>query len=382
MRWSVILMSNTTNSDSQEVKKLIFNWLIKAGIIFTFAFLVIEILIPRLLQKTSSNLEDLEVSTTGVSMKFSSDGKFKELKIINVPAYQPGVFSGVKLEKDKIIKIQATGLVATGGTFPIPEQKNSDKNDQTQDNSDENSKWIEAFKQLKLNADFQVAWRDPNGEFLFTDQEKLDKKCLPEVADRRRLEKQLPYGYLLGVIVDLGPDKDETKAAVYQLQRINNNDKSLLFALVNKQGSKVGEIKKIIAIGQKATIKFNNIKNEYEVEGEDLSSFDKSSSLRSSSAESSESYIYFVVNDTLLESKHALTNIENEFITKENPKACFDEIGLEYNQQKDNKLKAVDWEGEIWNYQKQLYPTLLNPSSLWFLNNKGSFSVTIIEIKK
>ncbi len=380
-------MTNQTNSDNQNSFYTwlgsISTWLVKTTSIFIFAYLVIEILIPKFLQKTSSNLEDFEVSTTGISMKLSSDGKSKTLKTINVPAHQLGVFSGVKLETDKIIEIQATGLIATSGTFPLPNQ----------DNSDENRKWIEAFKELKRNADFQVAWRYPNGKLLFVNEEKLDndEKCLPEVADKRKLEKQLGYGYLLGVIVDLPSDSDETKAAAYQLQRINKNDKSdnsdkpLPFNLVDQEGNKVGEIKKIIAIGQKATIKFNNIKKKYEVKGESLPSFDESSSLKIASAELSESYIYFLVNDTLLEHKDAFSNIENEFHTIQQD--CFDEIGLEYNPQeynpqKDNKLKAVDWKGEIWNYQKKLYPTLVNPSSLWFLNNQGSFSVTIIEIKK
>ncbi|MDJ0601315.1 MAG: hypothetical protein QNJ37_21025 [Crocosphaera sp.] len=367
-------MTNQTNSDNQNSFYTwlgsIFTWLIKAFSIFCFASLFILNSIPKFLQKTSSNLEDLEVSTTGVSMKFSSDGKLKTLKIINVPAYQPGVFSSIKLEKDKIIEIQATGLVTTGGTFPL----------EAQENNNENDKWGEAIKQLKLNADFQVGWRDPNGEFLFATPQEPER-CLHEVAEKRKLEKKLPYGYLLGIIVDLGPNIDEIKAAAYQLQRINNNDKSLPFNLVNKQGNKVGEIKKIIAIGQKATIKFNNTNNNYEIEGEDLSSFDKTYSLRTFSAKLSESYIYFVVNDTLLENQDAFKNINDELEHKENKEDCFNEIGLK----EDKSIK--NWRGEMWNRQKELYEefeksSTNNLSSLWFLNNQGSFSVAIIEIKK
>lgn len=66
-------------------------------------------------------------------MKFRSNGKLKTLKIINVPANQPGVFSGVKLEENKRIEIQATGLGSTGG--PPPELKKTSDGSQKTDGS-------------------------------------------------------------------------------------------------------------------------------------------------------------------------------------------------------------------------------------------------------
>ena len=414
----------------KELKDIV-SLFIKLVLFSVFAFLNVKFLFPELLRQISSDLEALEMSVTGVSMKFRLKGKFKELETINVPANQLGVFSNVKLEKDKIIDIRATGLVTTEAGRILDETGTSNSNNQkicdraekfnssnqktsNQKTCDRVGNWTEAFKELKLASDFRTGWQDPNGDLIFVspqheksredkeleESKKSKVKCLDEVAKKRKLVEELPYGYLLGVIVDLGSlgsDEDEIEAAAYQLQRTKINsptesssNESLPFDLVNDKGEKVGRIKKIMAIGQKATIKFNN--NKYEIKGGNLpllasDNIDMIDSLRIFRTKSSEYYIYFIVNDTLLERERALINIENEFINNKfesgkKPQHCFKEIGLKYRSQGDNKLKVLNWKGEIWNYEKQLYPILVNPSSLWFLNNKGSFSVTIVRTKK
>ena len=435
----------------QEVKELILPWLIKPGLVLFFALLVIELLIPRLLKKTSSNLETLELLTTGVSMKFNSEGKLKTLKIINVPAYQPGVFSDVKLEKNKIIEIKATGLVTTGGTFPLQTKVTSDetgtsnpKNQETPDGtgtpnlknqktSDGTGNWIEAFKELKLNADFQVAWRDPNGETIFAPRETIFalgettfapgettfapgettfapgetifasgetifapgetiifppyRECLRELGDKRKLVKKLPYGFLLGVIVELGSNEDDKEAVAYQLQNKNSeeklDEKDLVLSYKRyKPGDSVGKIKKIIPIGQEAVIEFNDYTKKYEIKEVDLRRLNEKEAklLTNLEFELTGHYIYFVVNDSLLENQDAFTRIEDKL--KENK--CLEDIGGPKKiEGKDN----LDWKRQIWNYQSYLYDEMKksdphNPSSIWFLNNRGSFTVTILETKK
>lgn len=228
-----------------------------------------------------------------------------------------------------------------------------------------------------INAEYHVGWRDPNGETIFADMESYSE-CLDEESNKRKLVNKLPYGYLLGVIadltIDLEPDQHMTEPADYQLQRTainspipNNNNRLLPWKLVEKK-QETGTIKKIIAIGPKATIKFKNKKYVIRVTDlpETVSDIKDIQSLTSFQPESSEKssdeyYLFFVVNDTFLEHQKAFENIEGK---------CPDDRGIG---------KENTWLREIWEYQKRLYQEdLQNPSSIWFLDNRGSFTVRIL----
>ena len=140
------------------------------------------------------------VGSTGGNVDISSDGHLQiklhgeTTTILNVPAYQMAVPSGVKLGR-KTIHINANGVALTiGGLFDeslIPSTV------------EERTK-----RQLKieLDRDCNYSWRRPDGSYVYTTNDLNEPPSASEgtKAYGLKLVKHLPYGCLLAFIVPRG----------------------------------------------------------------------------------------------------------------------------------------------------------------------------------
>jgi len=177
--------------------------------------------------------------------------------------------------------------------------------------------------ELRMDRDLHLGWRDPDGERLTGEDSKTGKNEL-------LLKQDANYGCLLAFAVPISEGVDVTKEIIEKLSKRNENQD-------------------VIKIGKKCDIVFDKDKQQYiaTIEGEKYQPF--------TDAKDGEE-LCFVINDSVVNDK---SDIENNF--------------------KNGKDKYSKIQKEIEIHE---YLDLNEPRYFWYLDNRGSFTATILQEKE
>ncbi len=305
--------------------------LIRALIIIIVAFFIVRTLTFQIIDRLVVQVDEITFSSEGNPV-IKIGGKKQTLQVVSVPGYQKWTSSGITLDKKTKIQIRATGSVATGLAVPryLEEELYQEFNSELG--------W--RLSRLEFNEDTYLGWREPDGKLLqeYASNNPTDNiygyQCIDKQSKNKKLAPNLEYGTLLGFVV-------------------RNSEKSF-----NKLFNDEYNEKFFFRIGKQADIEFNPEDNSYYVikeEGEDQ----KISIFRDGSLK--KSTLYFTINDTLIKDKKEL-----EFLTECLQKESNIPKRLEkYIQQKKERYQNI-------------YEKLEHSEAIWFMDNSGDFTVTII----
>jgi len=249
----------------------------------------------------------------------------KVLTIVDVPAYQIAVPSGVKLEKHYNIEFYATGLV-TCGIMP-------DCGDLMKAN-DLNELKRSLISVFNAQA-HHLEWRGPDGKLLYIKRaESTSPDCLDKESDKRLVypkDEIVDYGYLLAFIVPPNCNPQEV------LANLDYNTK-------------------ILKIGKHTILKYEN---------NTFTSDDSPGFVVDSRYIGGE--IYFTINDTIIRDENDLSYSTNCIAQLKNCDQTKCEI---YEITNTNDKKAS---------KRMLDPK--HPYGMWYLDNRGSFTVSLLQNK-
>ncbi len=240
----------------------------------------------------------------------------KSVSVVNVPAYRFWTPTGIRLSRDTDIKIYASGLVSTGTEPPTLKKGNSRK----ESIGDLENRLI-AFE---LDRRLQTGWRDPNGQPLHPLMAPLADHvddCALKIANKTdsiKLDRTADYGALLGFVVQ--------------------------DAVANKIDDLLGTKKiETLQLGANSEIKYDATSNQF-----------------------------IVYSELYGKPQYIPASYENEmlYLTVNNP-VINNEFDMDYPCRVDSVLE------ENRERQKAVYKMLHDPKYIWYLDNSGSFLVTL-----
>lgn len=323
-------MANRTNEEKAHGEGFFATAIADYGNL-TRAFILIGVLIS-ILAYIFYHGTDFLLSKIGPKISFSAGAVNitvggKSMSVVNVPAYKFWTQTGVKLEKNNIIKINASGLVSTSAYSPLP---NDAKN-----NLSENEK---RFIAIESDRDIHTGWRNADGQPIHVIKHANgigpDKECNGDMVRRSnklRLDAEpgAEYGTLLAFII-LGESSEHPKKI----------DKLL--------GSR--EVK-ILRLGSRSEIKYD--KDAFGKDAFIVNKFSASPQGKPEQQTIPASYengeLYLAINDTVVNKEEDMSY------------PCEVERSIDKNRKR----------------QIELYKMMGKPEDIWYLDNRGSFLVTI-----
>jgi hypothetical protein len=306
------------------------NNLVRALIILLITFFLLQILALKIIDRFVVQVDNISFSEEGNPI-IKIKGKQK-LQVISVPAYQKWISSGVTLNKNPKIEIRATGSVATG--LAVPRYLEDELYKQF------NNELGWRLSRLEFNEDAYLGWREADGKLLqgYGSDDPKDtiygSKCIEEKSSQKKILPNFEYGVLLGFVAE---DKPHLADEIFK-----NKDKDKFFM-----------------IGKKAEIEFISQKKSYQVTY--LDEKGNNQSLNFPEDEWEGKTLYFTLNEAVVKNKKELE--------------MFAEC-LQQDQKLPEHLKKYIMHQEK-RYQK-IYDKLQTPESIWFMDNRGDFTVTII----
>ncbi|NJL64537.1 MAG: hypothetical protein HC903_25320 [Methylacidiphilales bacterium] len=260
----------------------------------------------------------------------------QSLQVISIPAYQRWISPGIILNNGTKIQIRATGSVATGLTIPrylegeLYKQFNNELG------------W--RLSRLEFNEDVYLGWREADGRLLQgygsdkSEDSIYGSKCIDEKSRQKKLVPELGYGVLLAFFA-------------------NNNTKSADKVFISKDKNK------FFMIGKQAEIEFIPKTNSYRVTYADEQGDNQIRDIPANNWEGNT--LHFTINDSVVQKKEEFKML-SECLSQE-------------KQAPQNLKKYVQHQEERY---KRMYEKLSHPESIWFMDNKGDFTVTIITNQK
>jgi hypothetical protein len=317
------------------------NNLVRAFIILVIILFFLQIVASKLQILTFKIIDRFD--DQGAEISFSEEGnpiiKIKakqELQVISVPAYQKWILSGITLNKNTQIEIRATGSIATG--LAIPRYLEGELYEQF----DNELGW--RLSRLEFNEDVYLGWREADGKLVqeYGSENPEDNiygsKCIDKKSNQKKIFPSFEYGVLLGFVAENNSNVAD--------EIFKQKDKSNFFV-----------------IGKQAKIEFVSSNQSYRVTY--LDEEGKNQSKDFSADEWEEKTLYFTINEAVVKNK-------KEF-------EMFTECGKQEEKKLPEHLKKYIMHQEQ-RYQK-IYDNLETPESIWFMDNRGDFTVTIITSK-
>ncbi len=239
----------------------------------------------------------------------------KAMSVVNVPAYQFWTPTGIRLNRDTDIRIYASGIVSTSPALPVP-RKAAGKKQSVSDLEDR----LLAFE---IERNMRDGWRDPNGQQLhpFAVKQAQGDDCAIKIAskaDSIKLDRNAEYGALLGFVV-----QDAVASRIDDLL-----------------GTKKIET---LELGANSEIKYDASSNQF-----------------------------IVYSELVGKPQYIPASYENEMLYLTINNAV---INSEYDMDYPCKVASVLEESR--ERQKQVYKMLHSPKYIWYLDNSGSFLVTL-----
>lgn len=288
--------------------------------IFTFFYICIFFLVPRIMEGIAPAIQDISMEG-GNSLKFSLRGK--SVSVVNVPAYQLWTPSGVKLRKNANIQIRASGIVSTGtSSFDLFNSLKLSEEDIFKWKFDEIDRRI---LNIELDRDIHLGWRKANGERIngFALDIESGENCIVKQSLELKLDKGSEYGSLL--VFFINPEREG--------ESIND-------LLANRKVQ-------TFRIGTNARINYDKNREIFLLSSEEQEDKQIPKIYENSS-------LYITVNDIVIRSKSDL----------EIPGYCKDdEVSPSIKANRAMQIK--------------IYEKMSNPHNIWYLNNRGSFLVSI-----
>ncbi|MUG97442.1 hypothetical protein F7734_36005 [Scytonema sp. UIC 10036] len=306
------------------------NNLIRALIILTLIFLFLRQIALEIIDCFVVQVDEITFSGEGNPI-IRIKGK-QSLQVISVPAYQRWISPGITLSNSAKVQIRATGSVATGLAIPRYLERELYKQFSNE------LGW--RLSRLEFNEDVYLGWREADGKLLqgYDSNKSEDNiygsKCIDEKSRQKKLVPELGYGVLLAFLA-------------------NNNDKSADKVLTSKDKNK------FFMVGKQAEIEFLPKTNLYRVTYVDEKGDNQIRDIPAKNWEGDT--LYFTINDSVVQKKE-------EF-------KMFSEC-LSQEKQAPQHLKRYMQHQEE-RYAK-IYEKLSYSESIWFMDNRGDFTVTII----
>lgn len=309
--------------------------------VFLLKFIVFDVI-----DRLSGQIDTIKLSEQG-SPIIKLKGK-KELQVITVPAYNGFTDSGITINRSiETIEIKATGSVSTG--LGVPFYLEGVLYDQFKKSKSLNQEGYSELgwriARLEFNEYSYLGWRGANGKEL----QKYDSgnlssiyasKCIQEESDNRKLLRNEDYGILLGFVA-----QDEKSARKIFKER---------------------DEAKIFVIGEGAKISYNSKDNFYlakseNKENEKLGKWENGK-------------LYFAVNDTVIADKNDFnfTRVCEGKDTLKSPK------NLSKLRRDFEERYKILYE----KLKKSENSNLSQPQAIWYLDNKGSFTVNTLVNQK
>lgn len=263
------------------------------------------------------------------------------LQVISVPAYDRWTPSGITLDRKTKIEIKATGLVATGFYFPEYIEKEINAR---------NDRLDERLSRLEFNQQVYLGWRYPNGELINGQENTLAQNdnfipatpidCINYESYTRKIYKDYKYGTLLAFTANSKSEDSKNDSPVNVFKKKIQN--------------------KFTKIGEEADIEFKEDENSYVVKYKN----GRESKETKISAKDGDS-LYFTINDTIINDINDL------------------EIFSRCHKKKYENVQKINLEDNVKNevLYKKVYEKLDEqdyPEAMWYMDNKGEFTVTII----
>lgn len=300
-----------------------------AAKLLIFPFILLSLVVLVVLQHLGVVVHRLtepsnEISLSGGNNLVIKINNGKEtLQLISVPAYQRWVPSGITLDKKTNLEIKTTGLVATGLHFPsyiLNELNNSEP---------KLSELEKRLLKIEFNEEVYLGWRSANGGLINPQGDNQPPmECIDKASKQSKIYPDEEYGTLLAFLAK--PDSNSADS-VFE----------------NKL------MEKFIVIGEGVKIELKN--DSYHVIHSDRKT--REQIVPAKDWENLE--LYFTINDTIVANKEELS-----IFTKCNKDA------------KDNvQFKNVQFKEKLY---KEVYEKLKHPKAIWYMDNKGDFTVTII----
>ncbi len=309
------------------------------------AFLIIPQFAKNLARKSNVHIEYNKGGT------YISLGDYQRYYVVNVPAYRAMNNTGILMKKGDELKIIASGLVCTGGFYDIEryfcgheEQLNRIIEDIMRERKigidltkcQEIDKHIlRKIKALNYNRSIALYWRDPNGKLQIGEERKasIGNRAIHEHSKKLKLNPEANWGCLIGWVCPENMSEEQM-------------DKEIL------SGKILGKEKTFI-IGKEATIEYKN-------DGLHIYTGGVKKSIKSYG----KVWLYVGVNDCIVK-----------------------DIGDIYpSSSEDQKGWLVDIAGkEALLFRKILIENTVDFDkfkkfyNLWYLDNKGSFTLMAIQ---
>jgi hypothetical protein len=294
-------------SKNRYVASTCFLIIFVAFVVFLFVYGIAHYALP--------DIGAVSIDSDGWAVNF----KGKSRSVITVPAYKLFVDSGVNLKRDQIMIIRAKGLVSTCTDIPKGLLNSVSIED----------KWPQVLKELVIERDIHLGWRNPIGEHEYKKEVKnKSKDCIERESEELRLDPNKKYGYLIGIVV-VG---DEPVGALKL------------------------DAARTIPVGFGVTIKYDKKSKEYKV-------INKEGKLLVTLGDMTDARLYFAVNDTIIMKAEKLKLSGT----------CKTEL-LEGGW----KISDVEKIESVRDRHIELYAGMKNSEGIWYLNNRGSFTVSIV----
>ena len=317
------------------------NNLARALIILVFIFSFLYLVTQEILERIGDQVDEITFSDEGNPI-IKIKGK-QQLQVISVPAYQKWISSGVTLNKNTKIEIRATGSIATGLTIPryledlLYKQFNNELG------------W--RLSRLEFNENVYLGWREADGQLIQeygSSDDPKDKiyrsECIHNKSKEKKILQEVPYGALLGFFAE-----NKTPLENHNQPHLEDN----FFQNINKSN--------FFKIGKEAEIEFITRNNLYRV-----TYLDEEKNYRIKDFPARQwggKILYFTINETIVKNKKELSMF-TECLKTEPTRP----------EHKHIRKYIIHLEQR---YQ-EIYDKLDNSESIWFMDNKGDFTVTII----
>jgi hypothetical protein len=329
-------------SGESFIKTAISTWGNTVRAIVILAAFVLSVYLGATFMRLKGN--DIKIEGKNVTIHLAG----KDVTIVDVPAYQIAVPSGVRLEKNSKITFKATGLVTTG-TMPdccdLMEAKNL---------GEAKRSIIRILNSMTHHLD----WRTPDGKFYYVNQnaldpgkpdcwppksmgEESDEKLIYPKEDTHKTKNNVDYGYLLAFIVPHNDDPQQVLAK-------------------SKEEYKT----KILKVGLGTTLEYDEKVLKF------ISPSNPDIDIDSKYVGGE---IYFTINDTIIRTREELGYKDKLPFSDE----CNEEIHDCYETIYD--IGRITAEDDRHTCDKMSDPD--HPYGIWYLDNRGSFTVTVVEEK-